>query len=126
VKYKPLANYQYHASYLFNVSDRWDVEPLMILRGGKYIKSQFELASQVVYQKMVWGSLVFRDPGIWGIGLGANISKGLKIQYNFNIASSVAPRYYNNHEITLGINIFKFTTPKGVDPATNKPYSEPQ
>ncbi len=126
VKYKPLANYQYHASYLFNVSDKWDVEPMLILRGGRYIKSQFEFASQVVYQKAVWGSLVFRDPGIWGIGLGANINRGLKIQYNFNIASAVAPRYYNNHEITLGINIFKFTTPKGVNPATNKPYSEPQ
>lgn len=58
--------------------------------------------------------------------MGANINKGLKIGYNFNIASSVAPGIYNNHEITLGINIFKFTTPKGVDPTTNKPFSEQQ
>jgi hypothetical protein len=73
---------------------------------------------------MVWGSVVFRDPGIWGIGVGVNINRGLKLEYNFNIASAVAPRIYNNHEITLGINIFKFTTPKGIDPATNKPFSE--
>lgn len=25
VKYKPLANYQYHASYLFNLSEKWDL-----------------------------------------------------------------------------------------------------
>jgi len=112
IHYKPLANYQIHASYMFDISEKWMVSPLMVLRGGKYIKSQFELASSVIYQEKVWGSLLFRDPGIWGIGIGANISKGLKIGYNFNIASSVAPRIYNNHEISLGINIFELTKTK--------------
>lgn len=114
VHYKPLANYQFHASYLYSISEKWDVTPLAILRGGKYIKSQFEVAAAVVYQKKVWGSLVFRDPGIWGIGIGVNINKGLKIGYNFNIASAVAPRFYNNHEISIGINIFEFTKSKEV------------
>jgi type IX secretion system PorP/SprF family membrane protein len=112
VHYKPLANYQIHASYLYSISEKWDVTPLMILRGGKYIKSQFEFASSVVYQKKLWGSLMFRDSGIWGVGIGANIGKGLKIGYNFNIASSVAARFYNNHEICIGINIFELTRTK--------------
>ena len=112
VHYKPLANYQIHASYLYSISEKWDVSPLMILRGGKYIKSQFEFASSVVFQKNLWGSLLYRDPGIWGIGIGGNIMKGIKIGYNFNIASSVAPRFYNNHEICLGINIFELTKSK--------------
>jgi hypothetical protein len=112
VHYKPLANYQIHASYLYSLSEKWEVSPLMILRGGKYIKSHFELASSVVFKKNLWGSLLFRDPGIWGIGIGGNILKGLKIGYNFNIASSVAPRFYNNHEICIGINIFEFAKPK--------------
>jgi type IX secretion system PorP/SprF family membrane protein len=121
--YKPMANYQIHASYLYSISDRWDVTPLIILRGGKYIKSQFEIASQVVYQKKVWGSLLFRDAGIWGVGIGASLSKGLKIGYNFNIASSVAPRFYNNHEISIGINIFEFTKPRvGIAPPGNSPF----
>jgi type IX secretion system PorP/SprF family membrane protein len=112
VHYKPLANYQIHASYLYGISERWDVSPLLILRGGKYIKSQFEFASSIVYQKNLWGSLLYRDRGIWGIGIGGNIIKGLKIGYNFNIASSVAPRLYNNHEISIGINIFDLTKSK--------------
>jgi len=112
VRYKPLANYQIHASYMYSISEKWDVSPLMILRGGKYIKSQFELASSVVYQKKLWGSLLFRDPCIWGVGIGTNIGKGLKIGYNFNIASSVAARFYNNHEISIGINIFELTRSK--------------
>jgi type IX secretion system PorP/SprF family membrane protein len=113
VHYKPLANYQIHASYMYKISEKWDVSPLMILRGGKYIKSQFELASSLVYQKKLWASLLFRDPGIWGIGIGANINKSIKVGYNFNLASAVAPRIYNNHEISIGINIFELTKPKG-------------
>lgn len=114
VKYKPLANYQLHASYAYNISEKWQVDPLIILRGGKYILSQLEIASSVVYQKKLWASLLFRDPGIWGIGIGANINKGIKIGYNFNLASSVAPRFYNNHEISIGINIFEFLKTKDV------------
>jgi type IX secretion system PorP/SprF family membrane protein len=112
VHYKPLSNYQVHASYHYRITDKWDVSPLMIMRGGKYIKSQFEAAAQVAYQKNVWGSLMFRDPGIWGIGIGANIGKGMKIGYNFNLAVGKAPRYFNNHEICLGINIFELTKSK--------------
>jgi hypothetical protein len=66
----------------------------------------------VVYQKRVWGSLLFRDPGIWGIGVGGNIIKGLKLGYNFNFASTVASRFYNNHEIVLGINFSEISKTK--------------
>jgi len=51
LKYNPLANYRFHATYLYNIAEDWDVAPLIIIRGGKYIKSQFELASQVMYLK---------------------------------------------------------------------------
>jgi type IX secretion system PorP/SprF family membrane protein len=112
VHYKPLANYQLHASYNYKISDKWDIDPLVVLRGGKYIKSQLEIASSVVYQKNLWGSLLFRDPGIWGIGVGGNIMKGLKLGYNFNFASAVASRFYNNHEIVIGINFSEISKSK--------------
>jgi type IX secretion system PorP/SprF family membrane protein len=115
VHYKPLSNFQIHADYDFNLSDKFEVTPIMILRGGRYIKSQFEIASEVAYQKRVWGSLMFRDPGIWGIGIGANISRGLKIGYNFNLATSTAMKYFNNHEICVGINIFELSRSKSED-----------
>jgi type IX secretion system PorP/SprF family membrane protein len=108
LKYNPLANFQFHATYLYNINEDWDVAPLVIVRGGKFIKSQFELASQVVYLKKFWGSLVFRDPGILGFGIGANIDKGLKIAYNFNFATNVSMGVFNNHEISIGVNIFEY------------------
>jgi type IX secretion system PorP/SprF family membrane protein len=107
LKYNPVANFQAHASYQFNLNENWDLTPLAIVRGGQYIKSQFELAAQVMYVKKVWGSLVFRDPAVWGVGVGANIGKGLKVAYNFNFASKVELGVFNNHEISVGVNLFE-------------------
>ena len=105
VTYKPLANYQLHAAYSFPAGDRWDINPLIYLRGGKFIKSQVGIASQIIYQDNLWCSFTFRDPGIWGLGFGANIARGIKFSYNFNFASSVALNIYNNHEVSIGVNI---------------------
>jgi type IX secretion system PorP/SprF family membrane protein len=112
LKYNPLSNFQFHATYLYKINEDWKVSPLVIIRSGKFIKSQLELASQVMYLEKVWGSVVFRDPGVLGFGLGANIDKGLKIAYNFNFATNVAVGAFNNHELSLGINIFEYVSKK--------------
>jgi type IX secretion system PorP/SprF family membrane protein len=106
--YNPVSNYQIHALYQYNINDAWEIIPLVLYRGGKYIKGQVEIASQVVWQKKLFGSLVYRDPDIIGFGLGANINKVLKIGYNFNYATNVAMGVLNNHEVSLGINIGEF------------------
>lgn len=112
LKYNPLSNFQIHASYSFTIAENWDVVPLVIVRGGKYIRSQFEIASQVMYMKRFWGSLVFRDPGVLGFGIGANIDKGLKVSYNFNFATNVILGAFNNHEVTIGFNLFEYLPKK--------------
>jgi len=108
LKYNPLSNFQVHASYLYPVADDWDLITLVLVRGGKYVKTQFEIAAQVVWQQRFMASLVFRDPGVLGFGIGANIDKGLKLYYNFNFATNVNMGIFNNHEITLGFNIFEY------------------
>ena len=112
LRYNPLMNFQFHGTYLYKINEEWDVTPLMIIRGGKYVRSQFELAGQVMYLKRFSASLVYRDPSIIGFGIGANIDKGLKIAYNFNMATNVALGAFNNHEISLGINIFQYVSKK--------------
>jgi len=110
--YNPLSNFQLHATYLYNFAEGWDVSPLVIIRGGKYVKTQFEIASQVAWQKRFMGSLVFRDPGVLGFGFGANLDKGIRVAYNFNFATNVSMGAFNNHELTLGINISEFVSKK--------------
>jgi len=107
-RYKPLANFQFHASYAYDIDESWRLSPLIILRSGKYIKSQFEIAAQVAYVDRIFASMVFRDPGIIGLGLGANIDKGVKLYYNFNMATNVKLNAFNSHEVTLGINVFEY------------------
>jgi type IX secretion system PorP/SprF family membrane protein len=51
LKYNPLSNYQIHAIYQYNINDDWQIIPLVLYRGGKYIKGQIEAASQFVWQK---------------------------------------------------------------------------
>jgi type IX secretion system PorP/SprF family membrane protein len=112
--YNPISNFQGHISYLYNFAEGWDVVPLVIFRTGKNIKSQIEIASQVIWQKKIMASVVFRDPGVLGFGFGANIDKGIKIAYNFNFATNVAMGVFNNHELSLGINIFQFISMKDI------------
>ncbi|MBG0860476.1 MAG: PorP/SprF family type IX secretion system membrane protein [Bacteroidales bacterium] len=108
LKYNPMANFQFHTTYMFNLSEAWDLTPLIIVRGGKHIKTQFEIASQIIWQKKIMGNLAFRDPGVIGLGFGAKISKGLILYYNFNFATNVALNTFNNHEVSLGFNIFEY------------------
>jgi type IX secretion system PorP/SprF family membrane protein len=107
-RYKPLANFQFHAAYRYDIDETWSLSPLVIVRSGKYIKSQFEIATQVSYTERFRGSVVFRDPGIFGFGAGLDIDKGLKLGYNFNFATNVQLNAFNSHEVTLGINIFEY------------------
>lgn len=108
LKYDPVSNFQLFASYLYQVSVDWKISPLVLIRGGRNIKSQFEMASQVTWQERFFGSIVFRDPGVLGFGIGANISQGLKLAYNFNFATNVSMGAFNNHEITVGFNLWEY------------------
>ncbi|HBH85932.1 MAG TPA: hypothetical protein DDY34_19300 [Bacteroidales bacterium] len=110
LKYSPLANFQFHTTYLYSFAEDWDLSPLVIVRGGKYIKSQFEIAIQIEYMKRFSGSLMYRDPGTLGAGAGIKIDKGLQVGYNFNLATNVTMGAFNNHEISIGINLFEYIT----------------
>jgi type IX secretion system PorP/SprF family membrane protein len=107
VTYKPMANFQAHAAYTYRFNEKWSADPLLYIRGGRYIKSQFGLAARVTFLDKIWGCLAFRDPGIWGVGFGAEITKAIQLSYSFNFASSVSTDIFNTHEIGLGLNMKK-------------------
>lgn len=108
LKYNPITNFQAHAAYSWDFAEDWTLKPLMILRAGKDVKSQFEVAGQVVFIDRIWGSLTFRDPGIIGSGIGGEVIRGLKIAYNFNFATNINMGAFNNHEISIGVNLFEY------------------
>ncbi|NJK96841.1 MAG: PorP/SprF family type IX secretion system membrane protein [Bacteroidales bacterium] len=112
VKYRPLSNYQIHASYTYALQQNWAFSPIVILRGGKDIGSQLEIAAQASYRKIVWASLIHRGKGVLGFGIGANPLKGIVFNYNYNLSSNITVNAFQNHEITLGLKLGEFLMKK--------------
>ena len=106
ITYKPLKNYMVHASYSYQIDDIWSVKPFVLFRGGQNYPSQIELASEASYKKKVWGMLVFRTGGIWGLGFGAEVSDGILVNYSYNLSTNVALNTFGSHQITLGVRLF--------------------
>jgi type IX secretion system PorP/SprF family membrane protein len=114
ITYKPLKNYLVHASYTYHIDNRWDVKPFVLLRGGQRYPSQLELASEVNYNKKIWGMLVFRTGGIWGLGFGAEVTDGIFLNYSYNLSTNVALNTFGSHQITLGVRLFKKTSKQNI------------
>ncbi len=108
--YRPMKNYLVHASYTNRINDKWSVKPFVLFRGGHNYPSQLELASDISYKKKLWGMLVFRTGGIWGMGFGAEVTDGILVNYSYNLSTNVALNTFGSHQITLGVRLFNKPT----------------
>lgn len=114
LRYKPLKNYLLHASYLFDIDDKWSVKPIVILRGGQNIPVQFEIAPTVTWNNRFWGTIVYRTGGIFGLGLGGEVYEGILVNYSYNLSSNIALNTFGSHQLSLGVRIFNFIKNKKV------------
>jgi type IX secretion system PorP/SprF family membrane protein len=104
--YKPLKNYLVHASYLFNINDKWSVNPTFIIRGGQDIPVQLEIAPTVTWNNRFWGTAIFRTGGILGVGLGGEVYNGIMLNYTYNLSTNIALNTFGSHQILLGVRLF--------------------
>ena len=107
ISYKPLKNFQIHASQIFNLSNRISFNPIIILRGGQSIPTQIEIAPSVILNKRLWANVLYRSGGIIGAGFGGEVYKGLMFNYSYNMSSNVDMNTFGSHQITIGVGIFK-------------------
>jgi len=114
LRYKPLKNYLLHASYLFDIDDKWSVKPIVILRGGQNIPVQLEIAPTVTWNNRFWGTIVYRTGGIFGLGLGGEVYEGILVNYSYNLSSNIALNTFGSHQLSLGVRIFNFIKNKKV------------
>jgi len=112
ISYKPMKNYLLSLSYNFQINRQWAVKPFTLLRGGENYPVQLELFSQVSYNKKLWGTAVYRTGGIWGLGFGGEILKGVLLNYSYNLSSNVSLNTFGSHQLTLGIKIFNSSEKK--------------
>ncbi|MBN2480176.1 MAG: PorP/SprF family type IX secretion system membrane protein [Bacteroidales bacterium] len=105
IAYKPTKNYLVNLSYNYNFDRFWALKPFVMLRGGQNYPVQLELASQISYDKSYWGTAVFRTGGVWGLGLGGEIIKGVLLNYSYNFSSNVSLNSFGSHQVTLGVRL---------------------
>jgi len=117
--YNPFIHYQLHASYAIPVDGAWRITPLVIYRGGKHLTDQVEIASQVMYNDRLWGSLAHRGKNVFCLGFGLNISKGILLNYTYNFFTGVSVSQFQNHELTIGLKLGEFF-PKKEDSSEKK------
>lgn len=110
--YSPFLNYQVHAIYTLPLKGTWEFSPLAIYRGGKNIREQLELAGQLKYNDKFWGSLALRGKNIFCISFGLNAGKELIINYAYNFSTGIAINTFQNHELTIGLNLSAFSKPE--------------
>ena len=108
MSYKPLKNYLLHASYLFNLDNRWSAKPTIIFRGGQNIPVQMEIASDFTWNKRFWGTMLFRTGGIFGLGFGGEVYDGILINYSHDLNTNVMLNTFGSNQLSLGVKIFKF------------------
>ena len=118
--YKPLKNFLLHASYLFKIDNKWDIEPIFILRGGQHVPALFEISPTVTWNKRFWGNVLVRTGGILGAGVGGEVYSGIMLNYSYNMSTNVALNTFGSHQVTLGVRIFKPQKDKKIQSDINK------
>ncbi len=107
MSYKPFKNYLLHASYLFTLDKNWTVKPTFIVRGGQNIPVQLELGTNLTWDDRLWGTVLVRSPGIFGLGFGMKLFDGIILNYSHNISTGDLLYTFGSNQLTLGI---KFNT----------------
>ena len=118
--YKPLKNFLLHASYLFKIDNKWDLEPTLILRGGQHVPMLFEIAPTLTWNKRLWGNVLVRTGGILGVGLGGEVYNGIMLNYSYNLSTNVDLNTFGSHQVTLGVRIFKPQKDKKIQSDVNR------
>jgi len=106
--YKPLKNYLIHATYLYNLDERWAIKPTVIFRGGQNVPKQLEISPTIIWDKKFWGTCVIRTGGIFGFGLGGEVYQGILVNYNYNMSTDVTNNIFGSHQISLGVRLPDF------------------
>jgi type IX secretion system PorP/SprF family membrane protein len=112
---KLVRHYNFTASYLADVSDKIEVEPYTMLRATFINKSQFDLASPVIYVKTFFAGIGYRYQDAFCVMIGTTYNN-FSFGYSYDITTSNLRNYSTGtHEVVLG---YRFS--KKVDKTSSK------
>ena len=110
--YKPLKNYLLHASYLYEINDKWSAKPTIVFRGGQNMPFQFEVSPTITWNSKFWGTVLYRTGGILGVGFGGELYDMIILNYSKNLNTNAFINQLGSNQISLGIKIFNLVKNK--------------
>lgn len=102
--------------YNFELTDRFDIEPSLLMKAVKGTAPQFDLNAKIYYKAdsdnydggdltRYWLGLSFRTEDALALMLGLNLSSGINFAYSYDITTSNLNKVSGGaHEISLGYN----------------------
>jgi type IX secretion system PorP/SprF family membrane protein len=108
LQFNPKMNYMVHTAYRYDIDESWSLKPYLLYRGGMDSPDLVEVLSHVNYTPKIWGNILFRSTGVWGIGFGGEVYNGISLNYSYNMSQKVALNTFGGHQISLGFALDSF------------------
>ena len=92
----------FHASYLFYLTEKWQLQTFAVYRKTKNMPGNFEISAMTIFRKQAWAGMLYRNTGAVAVNLGGYIGNGLALNYSFEFGTGgINQGSGSTHEITL-------------------------
>jgi type IX secretion system PorP/SprF family membrane protein len=96
----------FYGAYKFDLNDTWKVEPSVMVKDYKLVKTQLDINAMVTYNNLVSIGLGFRTEVGMLARVGLNIKDKFVVGYAYEFASSAMSSFSSgSHEVLLGMKI---------------------
>jgi len=98
-----------NGSYLYNISNDFDIEPTLLLKFVSPAPIQAEIDIKASYKKMVWLGLSYRTKDAFAVMAGYLYKEQLMFGYSYDITTTNLKNYSSGtHELMLGVLFNKY------------------
>jgi type IX secretion system PorP/SprF family membrane protein len=95
-----------HASYLFDLSQSFSIEPSVVADKSETEPLWYNASALVRIKQVTWLEIHYRQGGILGMGIGVNPTKKMVFSYTYDLSGTGLMKYSAGiHEISVGFQI---------------------
>lgn len=114
---KLIRHYFIAAGYRFSLSDKFDIEPSVLLKAVKAAPFQGDINLRGIYNELVWLGVAYRTQDAASIMAGLIFNDMFEIGYAYDITTSNLNSVSNgSHEIMIGYRINRSNIKQGASP----------
>jgi type IX secretion system PorP/SprF family membrane protein len=102
-----------NGSYLFEISNDFEVEPSLMFKYITPAPMQFDINARVIYRKMAWLGFSLRTKDALSVMVGYTFKDQLMFGYSYDISTTNIKNYSSGtHELMLGVKFNRMKQPQ--------------